>query len=129
MLSTLAQALVVIVGLWLAGLGVWMFVRPVRALDVLKAMGSSPLIHFGEMALRTAAGFAFVVAAPQSRFPAAITVIGVFLIVTALALAIMPRRWHVAYSTAWARRIPVIAVRMIAPVSMVAGGVLIWTMT
>ncbi|MGV9008575.1 hypothetical protein [Brevundimonas sp.] len=128
MISTIAQTVVLFAGLWLAGLGVWMFVRPVLALDVLKAMGSSPLIHFGEMALRTAAGFAFVVAAPQSRFPLTITVIGVFLIVTAVALTALPRRWHVAYSTAWAQRIPVIAVRMIAPVSIVAGGVLIWTM-
>jgi hypothetical protein len=129
MLSTIAQVLVILSGLWLAGLGVWMFVRPAWALAALKGMGSGPLIHFGEMAFRTAAGFAFVVAAPQSRFPMAITVIGVFLIVTALALTVMPRRWHVAYSTAWARRIPVMAVRMIAPVSVIAGGLLIWTMT
>lgn len=128
MLSMVAQVLVILSGLWLAGLGVWMLVRPVQALDVLGAMGSSPTIHFGEMAARALVGLALVVASPQSRFPTAIMVIGVFLIVTAVALTVLPRRWHMAYSTAWARRIPVTAVRIIAPISMAAGGILIWTM-
>lgn len=128
MFAAISHALVVLAGLWLAGLGVWMLARPVQALNVLAAMGSSPTIHFGEMAVRALVGLALVVASPQSRFPTAITIIGVFLIVTALALTIMPRRWHLAYSTAWARRIPVMTVRLIAPVSILAGAVLIWMM-
>ncbi len=128
MISIAAQGLVVLAGLWLTGLGVWMTLWPGRALDVLGRMGSTPAIHFGEMGLRALIGVAFVVAASVSRFPMGMTVVGGFLIVTALILSLLPRRWHAAYSKGWARRIPSAAVRLIGPVSVVTGGGLIWTM-
>jgi len=128
MMAFAAQALVILVGVWLAGLGVWMFARPDRALQALAAMGSGPIIHFGEMILRTGAGIALILAAEVSRYPMALGIIGIFLIVSAVILMILPRRWHAAYSTWWAGRIPVLAVRLIGPVSVLGGGLLIWTM-
>lgn len=67
-----------------------------------------------------------VFAAAASRFPVAISVIGSFLIVSALVLLLLPRRWHAAYSTWWSCHIPVAAVRLIAPMSWAMGGALIW---
>ena len=91
-------------------------------------MGGDNIIHFGEMALRALAGAALVVAAPLSKFPQIISPVGWFLILSAAVIAALPRRWHAAYSIWWARRIPVAAVRLIAPLSVLGGSTLIWAM-
>lgn len=127
MIVTVSQWLAVLVGVWLIGLSLFMLLAPQRALGVLAAMGSTPLIHFGEMAGRIAAGFVLMLVSVMSRSPQVINLIGAFLIVSAVVLMVLPRRWHAAYSTWWARRIPVWAVRLSAVFSTVAGGVLIWT--
>lgn len=126
MIATASQWLVVAAGLWLIGLGFFMLIQPRQALGALGQMGDSPTVHIGEMAVRILAGIAMVFAATASRFPVAIAVIGCFLIVSALVLLLLPRRWHAAYSTWWSLRIPVAAVRLIAPMSWAMGGALIW---
>ena len=129
MIATVSQGLVVVAGVWLIGLGVFMLVRPRQALVALSRMGGSPSVHIGEMAVRILVGAAMVLAAAGSRYPLAVMVIGGFLIVSAVILLVLPRRWHAAYSTWWASRIPVPAVRLIAPLSWVMGGALIWVVT
>jgi hypothetical protein len=84
--------------------------------------------HFGEMAVRIAAGAVFIIAAPVTRIPAAYAFFGWFLVGSALVLVLLPRRWHASYSTWWADRISPPAVRIIAPISVIAGGLLIWTL-
>ena len=121
-----AQWLAVATGIWLIGLGAFMLVRPKTALAALGRMGGSAAIHIGEMAVRILVGLALVLAAAGSRYPVAITVIGGFLIASAVVLLILPRRWHAAYSTWWASRIPEGAVRLIGPLSWLMGGALIW---
>jgi hypothetical protein len=128
MIATAAHALSIVAGLWLIAVSLFMLVTPRRALRALAAMGGTRTVHFGEMAIRTLAGLALVLAAATSRFPSVIALIGWFLIASALILTILPRRWHAAYSTCWAQRIPVTAVRLVAPLSMVAGGLLIWSL-
>ena len=128
MTAMAAQYLSIVVGLWLIGVSAFMLAAPRRALKALAAMGGSPAVHFGEMLLRIVAGIALVLAAAASRFPQAIALIGGFLIVSAVVLMLLPRRWHATYSTWWAQRIPVPAVRLFAPLSLIAGGVLVWTM-
>jgi hypothetical protein len=121
-----AQGFTAIVGVWLIGLGIFMLIRPRQALMALSRMGGSPAIHFGEMAVRSVAGIAMASAADASRYPVAVSVLGGFLVASAIVLSVLPRRWHAAYSTWWSRRIPVAAVRLIAPVSWAMGGGLIW---
>ena len=128
MLATASQWLVIATGVWLIGLGVFMLIQPRQALAALGQMGGSPTVHIGEMAVRILAGVAMIFAAAASRFPVAISIIGSFLIVSALVLLLLPRRWHAAYSRWWSCHIPVTAVRLIAPMSWAMGGALIWIM-
>jgi hypothetical protein len=102
-----------------------MAAAPHKALSALAAMGGTPTVHFGEMAVRGLAGLVLVLAAPASRLPTWIAVIGWFLIGSALTLALLPRRWHSRYSRWWAQRIPPLAVRLIGAVSILGGGLLI----
>ncbi len=125
MIVAVSQYLAILLGVWLVGLSLFMLVSPHRALGALAAMGGSGLIHFGELGLRTLAGAALVLAASASKAPTLIGVVGWFLIVSALAIMIAPRRWHTGYSAYRARRIPVTAVRLPAPASAIAGGALV----
>jgi predicted membrane chloride channel (bestrophin family) len=127
MISIVAQGTAVTLGLWMIGLGVFMAVAPRRALAALAAMGGTPRVHFGEMAIRILAGAALMLVSGASRFPQALWLIGAFLIVSAVVLMLLPRRWHSAYSRWWAARIPVWAVRVVAPTSVLIGAALIWT--
>lgn len=128
MLAEAASWIAALGGLWLIALGVFMFSAPRRSLKALAAMGGSGLIHFGEMAVRIAAGAVFIIAAPVTRIPAAYAFFGWFLVGSALVLVLLPRRWHASYSSWWADRISPPAVRIIAPISVIAGGLLIWTL-
>lgn len=128
MITLASQWLAIGVGVWLIGLSLFMLVRPQASLAALAAMGGTPLIHFGEMALRVVAGAALVLAAEGARSPQGIALIGWFLIGSAVVLMVLPRRWHAGYSTWWAKRIPVWAVRLSAVVSIIAGGALIWVL-
>lgn len=126
MLAFVSQWFVVAAGVWLIGLGVFMLIQPRQALAAIGQMGGSPAIHIGEMAVRLIAGIAMAFAADASRSPGAIAAIGMFLIVSALVLLLLPRRWHAAYSTWWSHRIPIRVVRLVAPISWAMGGTLIW---
>ena len=108
------------------GLGFFMLIQPRRALAALGQMGGSLTIHAGEMAVRILVGVAIMLAASATRLPLAMTIIGCFLVVSAVVLLILPRRWHAAYSECWSRRIPVVAVRLLALISWAMGGALIW---
>ena len=127
-MTVISQWVAIAAGVWLIGLGVWMALFPDRALSALAAMGGSPLIHFGEMIIRCLIGGALVGASPASRCPQLIALIGWFLIASALVLMALPRRWHAAYSTWWAARIPRAAIRLIAPASVLGGVALIWSL-
>lgn len=111
-------------GAALAAVGLLMMTRPRGALTALGRMGSTPRIHFGEMALRAFAGAGIAVASPASRYPQALLVVGLFLVGSSAVLVLLPRRWHAGYSSWWAARIPPLAVRLFALVGIAAGAAL-----
>lgn len=129
MIASISHWIACLVGAWLVGISLFMAVAPRRALSALGAMGGTNTVHFGEMALRSTAGIAFIVAGPISRFPAEVAVVGWFLVASAVVLVVLPRRWHAAYSQHWARHISVLTVRLLAPFSAAGGAVVIWTFT
>ena len=128
MIAEVALWTALAVACWMIGLGIFMAVAPRPALSALAAMGGTPRVHFGEMAIRILAGAALMLTAEASRFPQALWLIGVFLIASAVGLMLLPRRWHSAYSRWWAARIPVWTVRIVGPISVAIGAVLIWTL-
>ncbi|MBX9707794.1 MAG: hypothetical protein K2X61_07660 [Caulobacteraceae bacterium] len=126
MLASMFAFLIVATGTALVVLSVLILVAPGRALQALSRFGSTPTIHFGELSVRAAVGLVFVIGAPATRHPSVMAVIGGFLVVSALTLMVLPRRWHARYSSWWAARLPVWTVRLLAPISLFAGVALVW---
>ncbi len=81
-------------GLYLAALGLVALTRPARVRGFLLGFAATPGRHLLELALRTAAGLACLLAAP--RLPAAqgFTVAGWVLLASTAVLALLPWRWH-----------------------------------
>lgn len=121
------RILVFLFGAWLLALSLYMFMRPRWAIGLLSRMGSTASIHFSELGIRLAAGIGMIAAAPVSRAPDLLGVIGWFIAVSSAVLMLLPRQWHSSYSTWWAVRIPTVAVKFLAPVSAMAGGLLMYS--
>jgi hypothetical protein len=111
---------------WPFAVALLMAWRPRLALQGLDAMGSTPLIHFGEHLLRGLAGLALIGVSGAARYPEIFFWAGAFIVGTSVLIALAPRRWHHAYAQWWAKRIPPVAVRAMAPIAVAAGLALIW---
>ncbi|WP_029415629.1 hypothetical protein [Brevundimonas bacteroides] len=126
MLASICAFLIAATGVGLAVLSLLILAAPGRALQALSRFGSTPTIHFSELSLRAVVGGIFVLGAPATRYPVTVAAIGGFLMISAGVLMLIPRRWHARYSSWWAARIPVWAVRLLAPISLLAGIALVW---
>lgn len=113
-------------GVWLIGIAAFMAFWPERALGVLRLTASSRLINNVEQGLRLAAGAALILRSPTSKLPATFEIVGWFIVLSSLVLLVLPLRWHSAYAIWWADRLAPSAVRMVAPLSALAGGGLIY---
>ena len=74
--------------------GVIAILRPRVVRTFLGAFASSAQAHFGELAVRIVAGFAFLQFGPSSAFPRAFQVFGAVLVLTSAALVFVPWRLH-----------------------------------
>lgn len=120
-LAVLAGAVAWLV--FVAGLAAF---RPQLAHQGLLAMGSTPLIHFGEHGLRALAGLTLILVAGHSRFPHTLTWTGLFIVVSSVLIALAPRRWHHAYARQCAKWLPPAVMRVLSPLPLVLAGLLIW---
>lgn len=126
MIIAAARLAVGLAGLWMCGLGILMLTMPRLALAPLARMGSTRSIHVGELVIRIVVGVAFILSASATSVQQAFVAFGSFLIISALVLLALPRRWHAAYSVWWSRRISEPAVRLIGLPSVAAGIALTW---
>ncbi|MCF8880268.1 hypothetical protein L5876_10615 [Hyphobacterium sp. SN044] len=126
MLAEIARYGVVAFGLFLILAAGWMAVRPAACRAILAKMGSTPLIHYGEHAVRALGGLCLIGAASASKAPLILTVAGGFIVVSSIVIALAPRRWHAAYAVWWADRLPLWIYPALAPVSLIGGAALIW---
>lgn len=127
MLAEIARYGVIASGLWLILVAAWMLARPAACRAVLAKMGSTSLIHYGEHAVRALAGLCLIGAAAASKAPLILTVAGGFIVISSIVIALAPRRWHAAYAVWWADRLPLWTYRTLAPVSLIGGAALVWS--
>ncbi len=125
-MATIATAIVIFAGMWIVWIGIGMLVEPQRMRDLLAMMASSQRINLTEQSLRALVGIAMIVHADAAKFPTFFLIGGGFLVVTALALAVIPLRWHASYAIWWADKLKPWAVRLLSAPAIALGGLLIW---
>ena len=125
-MSLIAQILVIISAVWLIGVSVFMFALPEIALRYLGKFASTNLINYTEITLRMIAGIAFVLFAPDSKFPLILESFGWILVVTSAILYLVPRKWHSAYAVYWSEKLTPLMLRIVSPISLAAGIFLIY---
>lgn len=93
-MTLLAGIVVVAFGAFLVGLAVVIAVKPLLAERFLTSFASSARAHYAEQVSRLIAGAAIVTFAPSMWYPDLFNVFGWLIIVTALALLLVPWQWH-----------------------------------
>jgi len=121
-----ALVVVAAASLWLVGIGLFMAVRLDRALKLLSLTASSHRINLVEQGSRLLAGAAVIVRSASSKLPDLFEIGGWFVVASSLILLVTPLRLHARYAIWWSRRLQPWAVRVIAPVSVGAGGGLLY---
>lgn len=91
---SVAGIIVVLSGVYLVGMALSVMVARRRVERFLESFASSARSHYLEQALRLTAGLGFVVFSPQMKFQTPFQVYGWILIVTTVALLLVPWRWH-----------------------------------
>lgn len=112
---------------WLAGVALLCAASPERALHGLSLFASSSALNLAELCIRAAVGAAMALRAPASINPEFFAMGGWFLIISAVVIGAVPRRWHAGFAVRMSQMIPRCAVRYaIAPLSMAGAIVLAW---
>ena len=118
LIAVIGIGIVVTAALYLFALGGAALVRPELAQRFLGGHATTPRLHFTELGLRVLIGAALVLTAPRMAFGPGIATFGAILIVTSLALALVPWRFHQRFA-AWSvpqatRNMPLLGVASIA---------------
>jgi hypothetical protein len=93
-LSVLAQAVLVVFGLFLVGLAMVAFVKPATAKRFFTAFASSAATHYTEQAFRLLIGVSLIFHAPAMWQGGVFRIVGWTIAVTSLGLLVTPWRWH-----------------------------------
>jgi uncharacterized protein YjeT (DUF2065 family) len=120
----LSGMIVVTFGMFLIGLAGLIAITPHRAARFLRSFASSAQAHYTEQALRLIAGGAMVIFAPSMWYPDLFKLFGWLIVVTAVALLLLPWRWHYEFSK---RAIPLVIRHMkLFGVGALALGILVF---
>ena len=90
----LSAIVVIIFGLFLVGLAVLVFVKPMQAERFLNLFASNARAHYIEQLLRLLVGGALVNYQSSMWLPAVFLIFGWVLVITAAGLLCIPWRWH-----------------------------------
>lgn len=123
-IPVVSRAVVVTAALYLITLGGGALVRPGIARRFLGGFATTLRLHVAELALRVLIGAALVRSAPRMAFDPGIALLGWILIVTSLALALVPWRVHQRFA-AWSVPRAIRYLPLIGVASIVAGMVLL----
>ncbi len=93
-MNLIAGSVVVTFGLCLIGFAVVIVIKPLAAERFLNSFAGSARAHYTEQTIRLLAGIGLVVFAPSMWHPEVFSVFGWLIVVTAVALLLVPWQWH-----------------------------------
>lgn len=124
-MTTLAQWLVILFGVWLIAVSTVMLASPQTAARYLSKAASTNFLNYLELTLRGIWGLALVQYAELSGFPEVFRIFGWFMVVTTAVLFFIPRKWHARY-TVWLVKLIAPYMRIASPFSLAFGIFLIY---
>jgi hypothetical protein len=98
-MNLVAAVVVVTFGLFLIGLTGVLFMRPAVAERFFRGFASSAKTHYTEQAIRLLIGASLVVISPTMWQPSLFRIIGWAIIISSLALILIPWQWHHRFAT------------------------------
>ena len=126
MITTVAQWLVILSGIWLIAVSIFMFASPQTARRCLSKAASTNFINYSEITLCGIWGIALVLYAELSKFPEFFRIFGIFVVVTTAVLFFIPRKWHARYAVWWSNKFTAPYMRIASPFSLAFGIFLIY---
>jgi uncharacterized membrane protein YfcA len=122
-----AKCIVILFGVFLILTGVLMLWSPNKARELLRKAGSTNLINYSEITIRMIPATGLVVYSELSKYPEILWILGWFMIATSLILYFVPRKLHHKYALWCAEILEPKYIRLLAPVSMLFGSGIIYT--
>jgi hypothetical protein len=121
---------VVVVGfcLWLIGLAVAIAARPSQAARFLSFFASSAPAHYAEQLGRVTVGAAMVDVASSTWFPDLFELFGWLLVITAVALLLVPWQWHHRFGK-WAIPLAIRYLKLVALGASALGAFILYGMS
>ena len=123
---TIPTVITALLGLLIIVLGIVVMVRPNRVSDVAERFTTTPALKAGAILARIAMGIAFLLAAPDTRLPTFMTVLGFLSIIAGVALAIMKEAWVNGLVGWWANQAETIVRVWGVPIALF-GGVIVYS--
>lgn len=122
-----AKYIVILFGLFIIAIGFLMLFHPEKARAMLRSAGSTNFINYAEITIRMIPASALIIYADFSKYPEAFKLLGWFMIATSLVLYLVPRQLHHQYSLYAAKLLKNKYVRLIAPLSLLFGSAIIFS--
>jgi hypothetical protein len=125
-MEVLAKYIVIFFGFFLIGVGFLMLLAPSRAREIIKKAGSTPLINYAELTIRMIPAAGLILYADLCKFPDFFKLLGWFMLATSVILLWVPRKYHHGYALWCAKLLKPALIRIVAPFSMLFGGLILY---
>ena len=126
MITSIAQWIIIIFGVYIICAGFLMLFAPRKARAILRMAGSTNVINYTEITLRMIPAAGFILYADHSRYPDIFKIFGWFMLISALVLYFVPRQIHHNFSLKSADILKPLYFQLLSPVAWLFGAALIY---
>lgn len=129
MIIELARWTLITFGIFFIAVGVLMLFKPKTARETLRKAGSTNFINYAEITIRMIPAAALIIFSEQSQYPDFFTLLGWFMLITSFVLYFVPRRLHHNFSNRCADILKPLYFQCIAPLSIIIGILILFSVT
>ena len=126
MILELAKWIIILFGFFIIGSGFLMLLKPKIAREKLRRFASTNFTNYTEITIRMIIGIALILYSDFCKYQEAFEIFGWFMLITALILYCVPRKWHHEFSMKSADVIKPFYFRIISPFALLLGGLIIY---
>lgn len=117
----ISKIILILFGIFLIFSGFLMFFNPEKTKNIISKAGSTFAINYGELSIRLLIGLSFILVAMHTTYDLYFTIIGYFLIGSAIVLMCVPMKLHNKFSVYASNQFKPLYLRICAPFSIVFG--------